>query len=345
MATMNLPLLPTTLVGSYPQPDWLVDKAVLLGKGPPRVRMREVWRVPEPHLAQAQDDAALLAIRDMEQAGLDILTDGEVRRESYFNHFATALDGIDVDQPGQVPSRTGTMTLVPRVVGPIRRTRPVELEAARFLRANTDRATKITVPGPFTMTMLALNQYYPDDRTLAMAYADAVREELLDLKAAGIDVLQIDEPYLSPNADRARAFALEAIDRALDDVPGPTAIHLCHGYSYVVRNKPTAYAFLPELARTRAAQISIEAAEPGLDLAVLADLPDKSVMVGVLDLGDGRVESAEMIVARIEQALRHIAPERLIVAPDCGLKYLPRAVASGKIRAMVEGARRVRSRL
>ena len=342
---MTLPVLPTTLVGSYPQPDWLVDKKVLLGKGPPRVRMKEVWRIAEPHLAEAQDDAALLALRDMERAGLDIVTDGEVRRESYFNHFATSLDGIDLDQPGEVPSRTGTPVLVPRVVGPIHRARPVELDAARFLRANTGRATKITVPGPFTMTMLALNQHYPDDRSMAMAYADAVNAELKDLKSAGIDVLQIDEPYLSPNADRARDFALEAIDRALDGVPGPTAIHLCMGYSYVVKKKPAGYAFLPELARTGAAQISIEAAEPKLDLAVLRDLPGKAVMVGVLDLSDPDVETPGTIAGRIETALKYIPPERLIVAPDCGLKYLPRATAFGKICSMVEGARQVRARL
>jgi 5-methyltetrahydropteroyltriglutamate--homocysteine methyltransferase len=237
------------------------------------------------------------------------------------------------------------MIAVPRVVGPIRRARPVELDAARFLRAGTTRATKITVPGPFTMTMLAQNQHYPDMRSLAMAYADAVNAELKDLKAAGIDVLQIDEPYLSPNADRARDFALEAIDRALDGVSGPTAIHLCMGYSYVVKKKPTGYAFLPELAKTRAAQISIEAAEPRLDLAILRDLPGKSVMVGVLDLGDAAVETPEIIVDRIEAALKHIPAERLIVAPDCGLKYLPRATAFGKISAMAEGARRVRARL
>jgi 5-methyltetrahydropteroyltriglutamate--homocysteine methyltransferase len=342
---MDLPLLPTTLVGSYPQPDWLVDKKVLLEHGPPRVRMREVWRVAEPQLAGAQDDAVLLAIRDMERAGLDIVTDGEVRRESYFNHFANALDGIDLDRPGEMPSRIGTMIPVPRVVGPIRRTRPVELEAARFLRANTTRATKITVPGPFTMTMLAQNQHYPDDRTLAMAYADAVNAELKDLKAAGIDVVQIDEPYLSPNAERARDFALEAIDRALDGVPGPTAVHLCMGYSYVVKKKPEGYAFLPELARTRAAQISIEAAEPKLDLSILRSLPGKSVMVGVLDLGDMGIETPEAVARRIEAALAHLPPERMIVAPDCGLKYLPRPVAYGRMCAMVEGARQVRARL
>ncbi|HJQ58232.1 MAG TPA: 5-methyltetrahydropteroyltriglutamate--homocysteine methyltransferase [Vineibacter sp.] len=342
---MRLPLLPTTLVGSYPQPDWLVDKKMLLGAGPPRVRMREVWRVAEPNLAEAQDDAALLAIRDMERAGLDILTDGEVRRESYFNHFATSLDGIDLDRPGEVVGRTGLPTIVPRVVGPIRRARPVELAAARFLRANTQRATKITVPGPFTMTMLAQNQHYADDRSLAMAYADAVNAELKDLKEAGIDVVQIDEPYLSPNAERARAFALEAIDRALHGVPGPTAIHLCMGYAYVVKRKPTNYAFLPELARSSVAQISIEAAEPKLDLAVLRNLPGKSVMVGVLDLGDKAIEAPETIAGRIEAALKVLPAERLIVAPDCGLKYLPRAVAFGKMQAMVEGARQVRARL
>ncbi|QQS11851.1 MAG: 5-methyltetrahydropteroyltriglutamate--homocysteine methyltransferase [Rhodospirillales bacterium] len=343
MAT--LPLLPTTLVGSYPQPDWLVDKDALLGAGPPRVRMDKFWRVPRPLLDGAQDDAVLLALRDMERAGLDIVTDGEIRRESYFNHFANSLDGIDLDQPGEVPGRTGKPTLVPRVVGPVRRARPVELEAARFLRASTDRAIKITVPGPFTMTMLAKNEHYADERALAMAYADAVNAELKDLKNAGVDVVQIDEPYLSPNADRARGFALEAIDRALHGVAGPTALHMCMGYAYVVKEKATRYAFLPELAASSVAQVSIEAAEPRLDLSVLKDLPGKSVMVGVLNLGDLAVETAGTVASRIDEALRHLPPERLIVAPDCGLKYLPRAVAYGKMAAMVEGARRVRARL
>jgi 5-methyltetrahydropteroyltriglutamate--homocysteine methyltransferase len=342
---MALPLIPTTLVGSYPQPDWLVDKAELLSHGPPRTRMDSVWRQPPDLRGQAQDDAVLLAVRDQERAGLDILTDGEVRRESYFNHFANALEGIDLDKPGIVPGRTGKPTEVPRVIGPIRRRAPVEVEAARFLRANTDRATKITVPGPFTMTMLAKDEHYGDDRRLALAYADAVNAELKDLRSVGIDVLQIDEPYLSPNAEKARGFALEAIDRALHGVEGPTAIHLCMGYAYVVKTKAKEYAFLRELNGTAAAQVSIEAAEPDLDLAVLKDLPAKSVMVGVLNLGDPNVETPELIEKRLTAALRHIAPERLIAAPDCGLKYLPRATAYGKMAAMVEGARRVRATL
>lgn len=342
---MALPLIPTTLVGSYPQPDWLVDKAELLSHGPPRTRMESVWRQPPELRGQAQDDAALLAIRDQERAGLDIVTDGEVRRESYFNHFANALEGIDIDTPGIVPGRTGKPTEVPRVTGPVRRTHPVEVEAARFLRANTDRATKITVPGPFTMTMLAKDEHYGDDRKLAMAYADAVNAELKDLRAVGIDVLQIDEPYLSPNAEKARGFALEAIDRALHGVEGPTAIHLCMGYAYVVKTKAKDYAFLPELNGTRATQVSIEAAEPDLDLAVLKDLPGKSVMVGVLNLGDPNIETPELIESRLTAALQYISPDRLIAAPDCGLKYLPRAVAYGKMAAMAEGARRVRAKL
>ena len=338
-------LLPTTLVGSYPQPDWLVDKQVLLGHGPPRVRMKEVWRVAEPHLEQAQDDATLLAIRDMERAGLDIVTDGEIRRESYFNRFACALEGIDLDQPGVVPGRTGKPTTVPRVVGPIRRARPVEVRDAQFLRASTERLTKMTVPGPFTMTMLALNEHYADDRALALAYADAVNAELKDMKAAGIDVLQIDEPYLQSAAEKGRAWGLEAIDRALDGIAGPTALHLCMGYAYVVKQKYTHYSFLGELERTRVGQVSIEAAEPRLDLKQLADLPTKQVMVGVLDLADAAVETPETVAGRIEAALKHIPAERLIVAPDCGLKYLPRPVAYGKMAAMVEGARRVRAGL
>lgn len=338
-------LFPTTIVGSYPQPDWLIDKAKLLERVPPRVRATELWRVPAEYLQEAMEDATLVAIRAQEEIGIDVVTDGEIRRESYFNHFANALEGIDLDRPGIVLGRTGLPTEVPRVVGPIRRRAPVEVEAARFLRANTDRATKITVPGPFTMTMLAKDEHYGDDRKLAMAYADAVNAELKDLKAVGIDVLQIDEPYLSPNAEKARGFALEAIDRALHGVEGPTAIHLCMGYAYVVKTKATEYAFLRELNGTTAAQVSIEAAEPDLDLAVLKDLPGKSVMVGVLNLGDPNVETPELIEKRLTAALQHIAPERLIAAPDCGLKYLPRATAYGKMAAMTEGARRVRVRL
>jgi 5-methyltetrahydropteroyltriglutamate--homocysteine methyltransferase len=340
-----LPLLPTTLVGSYPQPDWLVDKAVLLGQGPPRVRMKEVWRVAEPYLEQAQDDATRLAIADMERAGLDIVTDGEIRRESYFNRFACALDGIDLDEPGVVPGRTGKPTVVPRVIGPIKRRGPVELRDAQFLRANTTRTTKMTVPGPFTMTMLALNVHYPDDRSLALAYADAVNAELKDMKAAGIDVLQIDDPYLQSAAEKGRAWGLEAIERALDGVPGPTAVHLCMGYAYVVKQKYQRYNFLGEFERSAVNQVSIEAAEPKLDLSQLKELPTKHVMVGVLDLGDHTVETPETIVQRLEAALKHIDPQRLIVAPDCGLKYLPREVAFGKMAAMAEGARRVRARL
>lgn len=340
-----LPLLPTTLVGSYPQPSWLVDKDVLLSQGPPRVRMDKVWRISAGQRDEALDDAVLLALRDMEHADLDIVTDGEVRRESYFNHFANALEGIDLDRLGEVPGRTGKPTLVPRVVGPVRRRAPVELEAARFLRANTRRATKITVPGPFTMTVLALNEHYPDQRSLAMAYADAVNAELKDLKAAGIDVVQIDEPYMAAEPDKARAFALEAIDRALSGIAGPTVVHMCMGYAYVVKKKPLGYAFLPELNATSAAQISIEAAEPKLDPAVLRDLPGKAVMLGVLDLSDPVAESPAVVAGRIEAALKHVPAERLVVAPDCGLKYLPRDLAFAKMKAMVDGAKQVRARL
>ena len=343
---MALPLLPTTLVGSYPQPDWLVDKQVLLSQGPPRVRMREVWRVAPEHLDEAQNDATLVALRDMERAGLDIVTDGEIRRESYFNRFANALDGIDLDKPGQMPARYGRLIPVPRVVGPIRRVRPVELDSARFLRAATSRPIKITVPGPFTMTVLAQNEHYPDQRTLSLAYADAVNAELKDLKAAGVDVLQLDEPYMQAFPEPARAFGLEALDRALDGVPGPTATHLCMGYAYVMKApKPKGYLFLGELNGTKVQQVSIEAAQPRLDLKQLRDLPSKHVMVGVLDLGDPEVESAATVARRIEAALGHVPAERLIVAPDCGLKYLPRPVAYGKMAAMVEGARAVRAKL
>jgi 5-methyltetrahydropteroyltriglutamate--homocysteine methyltransferase len=343
--TPTLPLLPTTLVGSYPQPGWLVDKKALMGRGPPRVRMREVWRVPEAELEAAQDDAVRLAVDDMARAGIDIATDDEVRRESYFNQFATALDGLDVDTTAEVPSRTGRMTLVPRVVGPIRRTRAVLVRDVEYLRAQTDKPIKVTVPGAFTMTKLAKDEYYGDTGRLIDAYADAVNAELRDLKRAGADVVQLDEPYLQANPDEAREHGVRAIDRALDGIEGPTALHLCFGYAYVVKDKPAGYSFLPELEAASVGQVSIEAAEPDLDLAVLGHLPSKTIILGALDLSRHEVETAETVAGRIRAALEHVPAERLIVAPDCGMKYLPRDVAFGKLCALVAGARLVRAEI
>jgi 5-methyltetrahydropteroyltriglutamate--homocysteine methyltransferase len=304
----------------------------------PRVRAREIWRVEERFLEQAQDDATLLAIRDLERVGLDVITDGEIRRESYSNRFATALEGMDVDRPGVVPGRTGRPTPVPRVVGPIRRSRPVELRDVELLRRNTDRRIKMTVPGPFTMSQQALNEYYPDERSLALDLAAAVNAELHDLKAAGADVVQIDEPYLQAQPEKARAWGIEGID-------GETALHLCFGYAAVVSDKPGRYDFLSELNSCRVQQISIEAAQPNLDLAVLRELPDKTIMLGVLNLGDLAIESAEQVAARARAALEYLPPERLILATDCGMKYLPREVAFAKLQALVAGARIVRAEL
>ncbi|HEX8997293.1 MAG TPA: uroporphyrinogen decarboxylase family protein [Ktedonobacterales bacterium] len=338
-------LIPTTVVGSYPQPEWLVDRENLRSRLPPRIRAREIWRIPEPFLEQAQDDATLLAIRDMERAGVDIISDGEIRRESYSNRFATALEGLDLDHPGTAIDRTGHPNPVPRVVGPIRRTRPVEVRDLEFLRLNTDHRVKITVPGPFTVAQQAQNDYYPDDRALALDLAAAINEEIKDLFAAGADVVQIDEPYLQARPEKARAYGVEVINRALDGVEGVTALHMCFGYAAVVHDRPGQYAFLPELNECVVQQISIEAAQPKLDLSALEALPSKTIMLGVLNLGDLRVETAEEVAGRIRAALRHIAPERLIVAPDCGMKYLPRDVAFGKLQAMTQGAALVREEL
>lgn len=331
-------LIPTTLVGSHPQPDWLVDKEKLLGSGPPRVRMREVWRVQEDLLEEAQDDGTLTALHDQERAGIDIVSDGEVRRESYFNRFANALEGLALDPPGMVPSRTGRPIPVPRVVGPIRRTEPVQVRDVEFLRRHTDKPIKITIPGAFTMAKLALDEHYGDMESLIMAYAAALNEEVHALKAAGADVIQIDEPYMQANPEEARAFGVAAIDRALDGIDGPTVVHLCFGYAYVVSEKPEGYSFLPELDACRADAISIEAAQPKLDPAILATLPSKSVLYGVIDLGTQEVETAEVVAGRLRGALKYIAPERLIAAPDCGMKYLPRDVAFGKLQALAQGA-------
>jgi 5-methyltetrahydropteroyltriglutamate--homocysteine methyltransferase len=335
----------TTVVGSYPQPDWLIDRAKLAGRLPPRVSARELWRVDERWLDEAQDDATVLAVRDMEEAGVEVVTDGEIRRESYSNRFATALEGLDLDTPGTALDRTGHPNPVPRVVGPIRRARPVQERDAKFLRALTSRPIRVTVPGPFTMSQQAQNDHYPDLRSLALAYAEAVNEELRDLVAAGADVVQIDEPYLQARPEHAREYALEAIERAFADVEGTKALHTCFGYAAIVHEKPNGYPFLAELDSCPADQISIEAAQPRLDPSVLEQLPTKDVILGVLDLDDMAVESAETVAGRIRAALRHVDPERLLVAPDCGMKYLPREVARGKLRALVEGAAVVRSEL
>jgi len=342
---MPVTLLPTTVVGSYPQPDWLIDRAALGTQAPPRVRLEALWRVSKPLLEQAQDDATALAIRDMERAGIDIVSDGEMRRESYSNRFATALDGIDIDRPAEARTRSGKLQLVPRVVGPIRRRHAVEVRDVEFLRRNTDRRIKITLPGPFTMAQQAVDEHYKDEASLAMAYAEAVNAEAKDLKAVGADVIQLDEPYMQAQPEKARAFAVKAINRALEGVPGPTVVHLCFGYAYIVRGKPSGYSFLPELTNCRADQISIEAAQPKLDLGILRDLAPKTVMLGVLDLGDPEIESAETVAERIRTALKFAPPERIIPAPDCGMKYLPRATAFGKLMALAEGAALVRKRL
>jgi 5-methyltetrahydropteroyltriglutamate--homocysteine methyltransferase len=338
-------MLTTTVVGSYPQPDWLVDRA-LLGKGVPRVRMQAMWRIPEPFLEQAQDDATIVAIREMERAGIEIVTDGEIRRESYSNRFATALEGVDVQTPGIIRDRYGNETPVPRLVGKVRRTRAVELRDMQFLRRNTDRRAKITLPGPFTMAQQAKNEFYPDVEAAAMDFAVAVNEELHELQAAGADVVQLDEPWLRNDPEAARRFAVPAIDRALAGITVPTVVHLCFGYAAVVKaQKPTGYSFLPQLADSIATQISIEAAQPKLDLGILAELANKTIVLGVIDLADPAVETPEQVAGRIRAALRWLAPDRLVVAPDCGMKYLPRATASSKLAAMCEGARLVRAAL
>ncbi|MFZ1923147.1 MAG: uroporphyrinogen decarboxylase family protein [Xanthobacteraceae bacterium] len=337
-------LLPTCLVGSYPQPEWLIDRG-RLSKQVPRLRADELWLVPPDKREAAQDDATILAIRDQERAGLDIITDGEQRRESYSNRFATALDGIDIDNPGTVINRNGRPIPVPRVAGPIRRTRPVELRDLKLLRANTGRAVKATLPGPFTMSKQAQDDYYKDDEAVALAYAAAVNAEIKDMFAAGADVVQIDEPWMQQHPDAARRYGLKALDRALDGVGGTIAVHLCFGYAAVVHDKPPGYSFLPELDACKAQQISIEAAQPKLDLNVLKELPSKSIIVGVIDLSDMTVETPDVVAGRLRAALAHVPAERLIAAPDCGMKYLPRQVAYGKMKALADGAAIVRREL
>ena len=336
-------LFPTTLVGSYPQPEWLIDRKKLAGRFPPRVRATELWRVPEPYLAEAQDDATLLAIRAQERAGLDIVTDGEIRRESYSNRFATALEGVDIDNPGTALDRSGHPNPVPRIVGRIRRKHAVEVDDLRFLKRHTSRKTKITVPGPFTMSQQAQNDYYKSPEEAAMDYAIAVNAEIRDLFAAGADVVQIDEPYMQARPEKAREYGLKALNRALEGISGTTAVHICFGYAAIIHQRPSGYSFLPELAASPVNQISIETAQSNLDTAVLQKLPGKKIMVGCIDLSDMRVETPQEVAERLRKALKYVKPEDVIVAPDCGMKYLPREVADAKMQAMVEGAKLLRA--
>jgi 5-methyltetrahydropteroyltriglutamate--homocysteine methyltransferase len=338
-------LLPTSLVGSYAQPEWLIDRKRLAGRFPPRVRAKELWRPAPEFLQEAQDDATLLAIGDQERAGLDIITDGEMRRESYSNRFATALEGVDIDTPGTALDRSGHPNPVPRVVGKVRRKYPVEVRDLEFLRRNTDRTIKITVPGPFTMSQQAQNDYYKDEEEMALDYAAAVNSEIKDLFTAGANIVQVDEPYMQARPEKARLYGLRALKAALEGVSGTTAIHICFGYAAIIHSRPSGYSFLPELADAPVQQVSIETAQSKLDCSVLTKLPTKTIILGVLDLSDPTVETAEVVAGRIRRALPYVEPERLVIAPDCGMKYLPRDVAFGKLRAMVEGAKIVRTEL
>ena len=338
-------LFPTTLVGSYPQPDWLIDREKLSARLPPRVRALELWRIPPAYLDEAQRDATLIAIRAQEEAGLDIITDGEIRRESYSNRFATALDGVDLDHPGVAMDRTGKENPVPRIVGPISRRHPVEVEDVKFLRAHTRRPIKITVPGPFTMTQQAQNDYYPDEESAAIAYAEAVNAEIKDLFAAGADVVQIDEPYLQARPEKAQQYGLKALNRALEGVKGTTAVHICFGYAAMKHAKPAGYSFLAELRDCTCNQISVETAQPKLDCAALEPLAHKIILLGVINLGDMNVETPAQVAAIIRRALPYVPAQNLIIAPDCGMKYLPREVAFGKMKAMVDGAKIMRAEL
>jgi 5-methyltetrahydropteroyltriglutamate--homocysteine methyltransferase len=338
-------LFPCAIVGSYAQPDWLIDREKLFGRSPPRTRAKDLWRIPPAYLAEAQDDATRIAVRDQELAGLDIVTDGEIRRESYSNHFATALDGVDIDNPGQALRRTGEPIPVARVTGPIQRKRPVCVRDVEFVRARTDRTVKMTVPGPFTMTQQSQNDYYKTDRECALAYAEAVNAEIKDLFAAGADIVQLDEPYMQAQPEKAREYGIEVLNKALDGVEGKTCVHICFGYAALVHKRPAGYSFLPELANANCDQVSIETAQSKLDCKVLESLPDKEILLGVLDLSSNGVETADLIAERVRRALPYVEAKRIILAPDCGLKYLSREAAFGKLETMCKAAEILRKEL
>lgn len=338
----KLPLFSSTIVGSYPQPDWLIDREKLSQQFPPRTRARELWRIDPDYLSAAQDDATKLAILDQERAGLDIVSDGEIRRESYSNHFATSLDGIDLDNPGETLDRSGKPVYVPRIVGPIRRKHPVGIDDVKFLRANTDRRIKFTVPGPFTMSQQAKNDFYATEREAALDYAAAVNEEIIDLFAAGADVVQLDEPYMQARPEKAREYGVEALNRALEGISGTTCVHICFGYAALIHERPEGYSFLPELSNTSCNQVSIETGQSNLDCKVLESLADKHILLGVLDLSTEDIETVDTIKERVRRALEYVKPERLLLAPDCGMKYLSRDAAFGKLRNMAEAGRQLR---
>ena len=340
-----LPLFPSTIVGSYPQPDWLIDREKLKQQFPPRTRAKELWRIDPEWLTAAQDDATRLAILDQERAGLDIVTDGEVRRESYSNHFATALDGIDLDNPGKALDRSGEPVFVPRITGPIRRRHAVGVENLQFLKRNTDRLVKFTVPGPFTMSQQAQNDFYASQAEAAMDYAQAVNAEIRDLFAAGADVVQLDEPYMQARPEQARDYGVEALNKALDGIDGTTCVHICFGYAALIHERPAGYSFLPELAKTCCSQVSIETGQSGLDCQVLETLPGKQILLGVLDLSTEKVEGVETIKDRVRRALGHADAERILLAPDCGMKYLSRSAAYSKLRNMAQAGRELRAEL
>jgi 5-methyltetrahydropteroyltriglutamate--homocysteine methyltransferase len=331
--------IPTSLVGSYAQPNWLIDRERLRDRFPPRVRARELWRVDPRYLEEAQDDATVLAIGDQERAGVDIITDGEMRRESYSNRFATALDGVDIETPGTALDRSGHPNPVPRVTGPIARRHPVEVRDIEFLRVHTSKPTKMTVPGPFTMSQQAQDDFYGAPDALGAAYARAVREEIVDLFAAGADIVQLDEPYMQARPEAARAYGVDVLNEAIGGIDGTVAVHICFGYGAIIHDRPSGYSFLRELAKTGCDQVSIETAQSGLDLEVLDSLPDKTIILGVLDLSTDDVETPATVADRIRRAFPYVPASRLVAAPDCGMKYLSRGAAYGKLEALVEGAR------
>ncbi len=342
---IELPILPTSLVGSYAQPSWLIDRERLGQRLPPRVLLNDLWQVPTAQLEEAQNDATIIALEDQHRAGVDIVTDGEMRRESYSNRFANALDGMDIDHPGEAVDRTGKAVPVPRVVSEISRRQPIEAQFVAFLKEHTDKPIKITLPGPFTMAQQVQNDYYPDDASMAMAYAAAVNDELKDLFAAGADIVQIDEPYVQARPEAAKEYAVAAIDRALEGASGPTVVHVCFGYGKHVANKPDGYAFLAELNACIAEEISIECAQPRLKMDLVQELPNKKIHIGVLDLRDQAPEAPEVVAERIRAALEYLPAARIVVAPDCGMKYLTRSAAYEKLANMVRGRDIVRAEL
>jgi 5-methyltetrahydropteroyltriglutamate--homocysteine methyltransferase len=338
-------LLPTTIAGSLPKPAWLATPEVLWAP----------WRLAGEQLAEGKRDAVLLALRDQEAAGIDIVGDGEQSRQHFVHGFLAGIEGVDMTRRRRIPIRAGRYEAdCPTVTGPIRRPAPVHAEEARFARAHTAHRLKFTLPGPMTIVDTVADEHDGDRVRLAMAFARVLNEEARELAALGVDVVQIDEPAFNVYMDEVRDWGIAALERAVDGVACTTAVHVCYGYGIEANiawkrslgDEWRQYELtFPHLARSRIDQVSLECANSRVPMSLLSLLDGKDVLAGCIDVASTHVETPEEVAGVIREALRHVAPERLQPCTNCGMAPLPREVARAKLRALAAGAALVREEL